>query len=447
MGRLRLLTCLVLPLLLALSMTALFVPLQQKHAEEYLELGQQSPSESSSLFRPPGYVAFLRYINLASGGIAKDRLMPVYVAQGVALGLATAVFYITACRWMTGLGAWLMAMAFGCNPLVVVLVGFVHYDILHMSLSVLVGYSLVRAFAGDRASLRWAIFAGIACGAMTLTRPMTLALPAFLALALLIQTKSARPSRPCLAWMMFSLAMAATLAPRIWGNYARTGRFVPVNEQAVAALWPMFERPLRPDSDTSPWPSLWNERGVPLVGQGLGPDATYPYYAISHPLEFNDVLHAQTLRLMRTQPQVYLQNLAYNALFFLTGDSRTMIRMFMARQDAAPRALPAALAVGFFIASSALWNLCGALGLALGLWRRDPAIMVLASLFICIFAVHSMLFLDYRYIYVKLPFSLWFCGYLVNDCLKLPRVGERLLTWMPATFAAISLFGTALLVV
>lgn len=444
--RLRLLSCFIFPLFLALLIALLYQPLNRPMSEEYLELAQQPSDAPSSLYRPPGYVAFLRLIDVVGGPISNERLVPVYIGQGIVLGLATVGWYLLACRWLAALPAWLMALAFGCNPVMAILVGYIHYEILHLGLSVLAGLLLVRAFANDTVSLRRATLAGLACGALTLTRPMTLVEPAFLALALGLKVGMARSSRTWLAWAVFSLAMAATIAPRTWSNYARSGRFIPVNAQSWQQVWPMLEEPIRQNSDNFPWRPLWLSRGVPLLEKQVGAAALDHSYALNNPLVLEGVFKSRVVKLIRTQPGVYLSNLAHNALFFWTGDSRLMIKEFVLLQNRDIYVLPAAWAAGFFIISSALLHVCGALGLALGLWRRDPTVTILAALFICLWVVHSLVYLDFRYIYVKFPFMLWFAGYLINDCFKTVDADKKPPAWIFAVFAMSSLLGTALLV-
>jgi hypothetical protein len=143
---------------------------------------------------------------------------------------------------------------------------------------------------------------------------------------------------------------------------------------------------------------------------------------------------------------VYFSNFADNAFFFLAGDSRVIIRSFIYYQDNGAYALSKTWAVIFFVASSVLLNVCGVLGLALGLWRRDPTVTILASLFICLWIVHSMLYLDWRYLYVKLPFMVWFAGYLMGEYFKTRSLGKKAVIWISATFAISSLLGTMLLV-
>lgn len=251
---LRLLSCFLFPLLLSILIALLYTPIRTRLvAEEHLDLSRQSSDVPSSLLCPPGYVAFLHIINVASGGINHDRLVPIYIGQGVMLGLATVAWYMTACRWMAALPAWLMALAFGCNPLVVTMVGYIHYDILHLGMSVFTGLLLVWTFANNTVTL--------------------------------------------------------------------------------------------------------------IV---------------------EDILGVRIRELIRTQPRVYLSNIAHKAIFFWSGDSRLLIRAFAALQDRTIYVIQPAWAIGFLIVSSALLHVCGALGLALGLWRRAPTVAILASLFICL---------------------------------------------------------------
>src|SRR5579871_3129390 len=95
--RLRLLACFVFPLVLSVLIALLFEPLRLYQAEDYLALSRQSSGVPPSLFRPPGYVAFLRLINATGGPISNDRAWPIYVGQGVVLGLATVAWYVIAC--------------------------------------------------------------------------------------------------------------------------------------------------------------------------------------------------------------------------------------------------------------------------------------------------------------------------------------------------------------
>jgi hypothetical protein len=314
-------------------------------------------------------------------------------------------------------------------------------------MTVLAGLLLVRVFASDTISLRRAILAGIAVGLVTLVRPLTLVLPPFLALAMILQVGKAKSSRAWLAWAVFSLSMAVIIAPRTWSNYTRTGRFVPVNALFYSQLWPMFEVPIHPTSENYPWIALVLNRLPPIVKKAIGPaNFAEEGDGMTHPFIMEKICHDRIRELIRTQPGVYFSNLAHNVLFFATGDSRLRIKAFVFCQYQDRYVHPITWATGFFIGSSALFHMCGMVGLALGLWRRDPTVTILASLFICLWVVHSMVYLDYRYLYVELPFMLWFTGYLFNEYFKTRGSDERPMVWLSTAFAISSLLGTALLV-
>jgi len=445
--RLRLLGCFFLPLVLSLLFTLCFETLRLHQAEDYLSLAVRPSRVPSSLFRPPGYIAFLHFINAVAGPISNDRPAPIYIFQDIVLSLATVAWYLTARRWMTAWSAWWMALAFGCNPLMIVLAGYIHYDILHTGLCVLAGLVLVRGFASNPVSLRWAGLAGLAVGVLTLVRPMTLVMPAFLALALCLQTDRARQLRTWLAWAAFSLALVATIAPRTWNIYARTGHVTGVNVQFWLQVWTICEEPIRVNSENIPGLALGNRRLGPVIEKELGASALQESYGGDlRPLIIEMGCRDRVLEIFRTNPWIYLSNVVHNALFFLTGDSRMRIRTFIFYQYPDTYMISPAWTTGFFIASSALLHLCGVLGLALGLWRRNPTIMILASLFICLWIVHSMVYLDYHYIYSKFPFMLWFTGYLVSELHKISPSGKKTAACVSAAFALFSLLGTVLLI-
>jgi hypothetical protein len=240
--------------------------------------------------------------------------------------------------------------------------------------------------------------------------------------------------------------MAATIAPKTWSNYARTGQFIPVNAQFWSQLWPMFEEPIKVTSENYPWISLVPRRLAPLVKKQLGSANAEEGNGIIHPLTIENICRARVKELIWIRTGLYFSNLIHNAFFFLSGDSRLRIRAFVFCQIQDIYIHPVTWATGFFILSSALLHVCGVLGLALGLWRRDPTVTILAALFICLWIVHSMVYLDYRFLYANLPFMLWFTGYLMGACFKTRGSGEKTMTWISAAFALSSLLGTALLV-
>jgi 4-amino-4-deoxy-L-arabinose transferase-like glycosyltransferase len=412
----RLAVCFLVPMLVAALVAVVWVPLARQQAEEYLELAL-APIGESSLLRPPGYVAFLRLVGAFTGGLDLLNFRAIYLAQAVLPGLGAVAVFLVARRFLEESAACLLALAFGCHPLVVVLVGYVHYDGLHISLLALSSLCVVNAFGGERPALRWALVAGVVVGLATLTRPVTLLFPATLALAL--RWLSGTPRERWLGWATFTAAMALTLAPRTINNFYRTGRFIPVNAQAGAAFWPMTESALNPDSDNFPWVPLWQQRGAAALAPRLGSAASNPEIFQQQPGSVDEALLSLAAERFRAEPRVYFQNVAHNLVFFWTGDSRRVIREFLFCQFAEKSPPANAPAVRYFIYLSAALHLLAAAGLLRGWSRRNPVILLAGSLFLALWVMHALVYLDARYLYASLPFLFWFAAYGLREMLPL----------------------------
>jgi hypothetical protein len=413
--RARLLVCLLVPGVVAWLMTTVWVPLETHQAEEYVALAQ-SPNASPSLLRPPGYVAFLRIVGGWEGGSPAGDYRAVYLAQAVLLGLATAAFFLVARRWLEPAAACVLALAFGCHPLALVLVGYLHYDLLHLTLLVFTSWCLVNGFGSARVSWAWVVLAGVAAGLTTLTRPMTLALPVILALAL-GWLRGGERRRYALAWAVCVAAMGLTIAPRTLGNFLRTGRVIPVNAQTGAAFWPMTDVALHPTSDNFPWVNEWHENGEPLAIRKLGPAAGRSDAFMTLTLPLDDLLKARAWELFRAQPSIYFENVAGNLLFFWTGDSRRLIKAFQFYQVADRPSATDKWVIGYYVFASAALHLLAACGFAVAWWRRERALVLAGSVFLTLWLVHAVVYLDARYLYAGLPFFLWFAAYGLRELL------------------------------
>ncbi len=412
----RALLCFLLPCLAGGLVAFVWTPLDRHQTEEYFELAQAPPGAESSLFRPPGYVAFLRGVGELSGGLSEGKYAPVYLAQGVLLGLAAVGFFLAAARWLPLSAASLLALAFGCHPLMVLLAGYVHYDLLHVTFLVWLSLAVMNALAGARPSLGWALAAGLLAGLTTLIRPMTLLFPAVL-LLMLCWRRGPDGQRRWLAAVVCLAAMGLTVAPRTWENYQRTGRFIPVNAQSGSALWPMTETALRPTSDNFPWVPLWSVHGVSLLEPKLGADAKAPDVFFRRPLEVDDVLRARARAQLAAQPGVYLNNVFHNFVFFWTGDSRQLVRAFLFYQPAEHSPPPENFSMRYFEILSAALHLLGAAGLVLAFWRREDSLCWLGAALLTLWLAHSLVYLDARYLYAEIPFLFWFSAYALRASL------------------------------
>jgi len=413
--KVRLLVCFFVPMLTAWLLATVWVPLELHQAEEYLTLAQ-SPDGGFSLLRPPGYIFFLHILSRLSGGFPQGAYAPVYFTQAVLLGCAAVAFFLVARRWLEPAAACVLALAFGCHPLTLVLAGYLHYDLLHLALLVIMAWCMVRAFLSPCISWRWAILAGVVAGLTTLTRPMTLLFPPVLAIVL-VRLRKADSRHRSLSWLIGVTAMALTLVPRVVENFHRTHRLFPVNAQTGAAVWPMTVTALQPTSVNFPWLKAWTPAGSDLITSHLGPDAVRPDAFMTQTIVLDDLFKADAWTRFRAHPSIYLENVAANLVFFWTGDSRRFIQAFCFYQIAERPSRTTAWAVGYFVLSSALMHALALYGWVRAWWQREPTLLVAGSVFLTLWLVHALVYLDARYIYAGLPFFLWFAAYGLRELL------------------------------
>jgi hypothetical protein len=247
---------------------------------------------------------------------------------------------------------------------------------------------------------------------------MTLLFPAFLFFMLCGKRGPGR-RRAWLAGAICVAVMALTIAPRTWGNYQRTGNFIPVNAQSGAALWPMTEAPLRANSDNFPWIALWQENGAALLRAKLGDDAVASDVFFRRPVEVDEILRARAHAQLAAQPGVYLGNVVHNALFFWTGDSRRLVRAFLFYQPAERSPPPENFAMRYFEAFSAVLHLLGVVGFILAFWRCEESLCWPGTVFLTLWLAHSLVYLDARYLYAELPFLILFSAYALRSFLPL----------------------------
>ena len=384
-------------------------PLELHQAEEYLSLAQnlRATGTFDSLLRPPGYVAFLSLISLPSAAILGKGLVVILLVQGALHGITTAILREEIGRSAVTTPARLLTLAFACNPIALIDAGYLHYDTLHVFLLVLTAAAARRAF--DPGSVqRDAVAAGIVAGALALVRPMTL--PWILVLAPLLFMHSATRTRAISGKLLcLCLGMACAIAPHALLNLKKTGHFIPINAQGGAGLWPMTEVELEPDSNAFLWRRLWWEHGLPLV-KNEAPQllaAGDPF--VTATLATNEFFKERSVKNLRNQPGRYLRNAERNAWFFLCGSQQHVAENFRFYQTAIDANLDPWRRM---ILSVAEWSLAaaGIAALVLGLFRGGTSFVPVAGLFLILWGVHSCLYLDYRYLYVRTPLLILMIG-------------------------------------
>lgn len=374
------------------------------------------------ILRPPGYPAFVALLLKASGPPLvstpawRAQVRPlVYVAQAVVVAVTAALLFVWLSGWLRpelALGA---AVLFGSSPLTVAWVGMLHYTALHLLGLVAAMWALQRALLEPEAGRRM-VLTGALVGLVTLVRPVTLLLPAFAFVALLLGAR--RSWRSALrSTARLALGMALVILPWTARNYAVSGRFVPVNLQAGVVAWAATEKPLPWDPDHY----LWFEVGPELLRIHTRVTGMKGYDIVTFVRRLPELeaeYRREAVRNLRQKPSVYAGNVARALWAFAAQTSTALPRAFVrvqgepspegARADWFRRGsgdepgspgLGLALRLVFGAAT-----LLAVAGLALA-WRgRDEALLGPVALLACVAFAHAITHLDLLHHYLRLPF-------------------------------------------
>lgn len=384
------------------------------------------------LLRPPGYPAFVAALLLIARPPAAATLAWVVSARplvcagnAVVLAAAAALLCLWLGRWLEPRFAAAAAIVLGTNPLCIAWVGLLHYGLLHVFGLVALAWALQRALAlRPPASGAWAL-AGAVAGLVTLVRPVTLPAPAFVLAALLASGATLRPALRASA--VFTLSMAAVIAPWTARNFAVSGRFVPVNLQAGVVLWASTVKPL-------PWDVehyVWYEVGPELLrvhSQVTGqPD--YDLFTFARQLPaLERQYRAEALAQVRLRPLVYARNVARNAWLFLLAANTSIPRAFVRLQhEPSPAQVDGrwfALASGDVLGARglgaglralfALLTLLAAAGLISAARACDCSIAAPLAVFACVGVAHALTHLDLLHHYLRVPFVVTFAFYFLD---------------------------------
>ncbi len=388
------------------------------------------------IFRPPGYPAFvallLRAANSVPRSLRADDLEPALVVvclgQAVLLSATTALLF----SWLlhrvrTGV-AFAAALLFGLNAYSLILVGLMHYDVLHLFLMVAGCVALVAALKqADRAVLAIG-GAGILWGLTTLVRPLTLALPPLVWLVL--RGRGFHGRRRTLTLTSFVAGMTVAILPWTARNYAVTGRLIPVNAEFWIAFWGSTATKLRMDPNEYQW------RGLAAANYARVTGHDYDYWThLRDNVRVEASFREAALRNLRDQPDVYLHNAVRGFATLNLQINTALVSVFQriqATREAPSQAWFWAGAEGErpeSLSSRAVGSLFAALALLSGYGvftsaaRRDPFLWIPGAVYLCVSLGHALVYMDFMYYYLKLPF---FCVFAALGLETLHQRGARL---------------------
>jgi 4-amino-4-deoxy-L-arabinose transferase-like glycosyltransferase len=186
-------------------------------------------NQAPNTFRPPGYPFFLAAIYALVG----HSYPAVKIVQSV-IGALTCVFVLLIGERLFSYRVGVIAASIAAlYPFLVVYTGFLLSETLFVFLSSIFLYALVRLREACRA--RWAAFAGFMLGLMTVTRPMTLLLPALLLVWAWIEFGDRRRAAAIVGGMV--VMMLVPIAPWTVRNYVVTDSFIPISSHLWAGLY------------------------------------------------------------------------------------------------------------------------------------------------------------------------------------------------------------------
>jgi hypothetical protein len=393
-----------------------------------------------SILRPPGYPAFVAAVLRAADPPSAStleyrvRVRPlVYAAQAVVLAATAALLFLWLCGWIRPGLALAAGLALGLSPLAVAWVGLLHYTVLHVLGLVASMWALQAALERPERPARM-VLTGVLLGLVTLVRPVTLLLPAFVLAALWLRLRSWGPALRATA--LFVSGMAVAILPWTARNFAVSGRLVPVNLQAGVVLWGATEKPLPWDADHYLWFGLGPELLRIHTAVTGRPGYDLPTFERYLP-ELEAAYRQEAWRNLRHKPGVYARNVARAAWAYLAQTSTALPRAFVRLQgEPEPRTQPEWFELGptdelrsprFATALRLLYGaitLLAAGGLALGVRARDRSLLGPVALAACVGAAHALTHLDLLHHYLRVPFALVLAFYGL-DRLAPPSAGRR----------------------
>ena len=425
-------------------------------AEEYIVLGfnlyydgkyELEENQNLYFFRPPGYPFFISYTlkfldtmpekNHPYSSVEKKKealqgiFNHLYFTQNILFSLTVLVIFGIALHFLKPTLAFFISILFGCNSYFLILIGLLHYEILHLFMLLLGTFLLINGFDKKPLGYLWLIFSGFCFGLATLVRPITLILPVFIFLGLLISEKK-KIIPAAIKTLVFAFCMIVVIAPYSWRNYQLSNTFIPVNAQGGVALWSGTVKALPITPNHYRWWDLWYTEGEPIYHKVAGPDAYKPTTWARYNLELEKEFKKEAYSNLKKQPFTYIYNVSMNFVSINLCMNSVFLKIFDYIQ------LPGNIFHAYFLKS---WNdqtfhkdwqsnlftflviiltICAGVGFYMGIKNKDFSILPVLAIYLCVTIAHSITFMDIMYYYVKMPFLFIFYAYFLKQ-LMTPR--------------------------
>ena len=420
------------------------------YAEEYMDLAVNmyysgsfylsDKVETPFAFRPPGYVKYLDLVLKACGDMKPNGyrfhsqeeiaqvkakvLQGIYISQCLLITGASLVLFFLFREFLDLLLAFVIACTFGVNPYLVMLAGLVHYEVLHVFMLVLSTWLMCLGFAREKWGLVFLFLSGISWGLTTLVRPLSLILPALLAVMVVVYFRK-RWKTALLYFSIFTIAFAGTLAPYTYRNYRLLHRFIPVNAQSNISFWASSQKSLPLDANHYRWWQIWYPDGQEIYEKITGAKKFDRALYAAHVLEIEDYCWLKFKANLASHPMTYIGNVCKNFALLNFGMNSVYIKMFQFQKHNNGKINNAWLGIGnpqdFYPAQAAdafaalmlVLTLFSLAGILLAIRQNDQWIYVPLLAFLTIVIAHSITYMDLMYYYVRVPFLFIFTAFFV----------------------------------
>ncbi len=399
-------------------------------AVESAQAGDLVYAGTVSMYKPPGYPAFLQAVLWvvehaparlvaalavpSEGDALLQRLGgPVYWAHGLVLALAAAAVCLWLSRFMSASLALAGAICFGVNPYVLTYVGTPHYAIPYMALIVVSCWASERALAADTGRWLTLVVAGLLWALTTLVRPVTLVLAPFLLAAFLWRCRPSWRTALLRAAVVLG-ALYLALVPWTARNYLLTRRIVPVSAQAWHNVWVASAVRSSPDPNHYRWKLIRGQYKRLLKREAPQTPNTDPYNLADN-VRIDDICRRMAFENLRRAPGVYLANAAGSFFSYNVHINSILIGLYAYLQRPGARLKTwywpgqsqeayASLTTAAFVQLFHGLSLLALGGLIWALRRDGPPLLATVATHFCFAFAHSIVWMDTLYYSSKWPF-------------------------------------------
>ncbi|MGD0021393.1 MAG: hypothetical protein ABSC54_03735 [Smithellaceae bacterium] len=421
-------------------------------AEEYMRLGvilhhtgkYELEENRSFYFRPPGYPYFIYFAlkfydpdkvpNKDLRFSSREEMRKVlqgpfhhlYFAQNILFGLAALFIFGIALHFLKPTFAFFISLLFGCNPYFLILIGLLHYEILHIFLLALGTFLLINGFDKKSRGYVCLIFSGLCFGLATLVRPITLILPVFVFLGLLIAEKKKFTSA-AVKTLVFAFCLTVVIAPWSARNYRLSQTFIPVNAQDGVALWSGTVKTLPVQPNYYRWWDLWYTEGRPIAQKVVGNVELSQFSWAHYNLELEKEFKKEAYSNLKKQPLTYAYNVLMNFITINLQVNSVFLKIFDYIQLPGNIFHKEFLQAGndqtfhkdwqadLFTFLVIILTIGAGAGFYLGIKNKDLSILPVLAVYLCVTIAHSITYMDIMYYYVKMPFLFIFYAYFLKQ--------------------------------